>query len=73
MAKKSSVKPLISGGRTLAKLLRGSKGSGHGKPNKKATWYQLAGKVYGEQAKLGSWLVGEMPEEIRARLEGGKS
>lgn len=65
---KSASKPLISGGRTLAKMRAGKKGSGHGKAPSKATWYQLDGVIYGEQAKLGSWPVGEMPKELARRL-----
>lgn len=68
MAKTSGGHPLIAGGRTLSKMIRGSKGSGGGKKNKKGVWYQLAGRLYGEQAKLASWPVGEMPADIADRV-----
>ncbi len=46
MAKAQSAKPLISGGRTLSKMVSGTKSSGHPRAKKKLVWRQLNGKKY---------------------------
>lgn len=70
MAKASGQKPDIAGGRTLAKMRRGHKGGGAGgTKNRKRVWFQ-AGPDKGQgKGKLGAWPTGDMPEDVRKRLD----
>lgn len=71
MAKTKGIKPDIAGGRTLAKMRRGKGQDGGGKQrHKKATWYQ-AGKnnVSQFRGKIGAWPEGEIPLDLKRRLE----
>ena len=53
---KAQVKPNISGGRTLSKMYRSAKaGGGSPTKHKRAVWFQLDGRKYGDRGKLGSY------------------
>lgn len=69
---KINVKPLTSGGGTLAKMIRGQKNNGKPKQPRKATWFECFGKKSNDPYRGQSWPQGEMPEELRMALDKTK-
>ncbi len=66
MAKAKGQRPLHGGGRTLSDMGRKT-GSSHGRSNRKATWFQLNGRKFGDQAPLGCYVQGDPLMDVRAK------